>query len=152
MRCAITWNTFEIPSSTVAGLTVNVLARQIHGWPRRSPEGQIDVARIAELKKAIARTGVFELKGHCYLVPDAAVDCVMLDFGENRQMLYWDEVEAPNYGINSSGKPHHASFKKRWKEVNALALQAIPKEAQRYNERFERPPESWRLKPAIQSE
>jgi hypothetical protein len=39
-----------------------------------------------------------------------------------------------------------------WKEVNRLALNAIPKESQPYTNRFQRPPESWRLKKPIQSE
>jgi hypothetical protein len=36
--------------------------------------------------------------------------------------------------------------------MNRLALDAIPKESQSYTNRFQRPPQSWRLKKPIQSE
>lgn len=91
------------------------------------------------------------MKGNCYLVPDAPVDCLLLDLGPKQQMLYWDEVENANYGINISPKAHHLKFKTCWKEVNKLALEAIPNKSQYHRERFSRPPKSWRLKEPIQS-
>src|SRR5207247_4694939 len=50
-------------------------------WEHELLQGRIEAARVTELKKALEETGVFELKGNCYLVPDAPVDCVMLDLG-----------------------------------------------------------------------
>jgi hypothetical protein len=105
-----------------------------------------------ELKKAIEKTGVIELKGNCYLVPDAPVDCVMLDLGGKQQMLYWDERESPNYGINITPTEQHLKFKSCWKEVNRLAVAVVPKDSKPYGEKFQRPPQSWRLKKPIQSE
>jgi hypothetical protein len=128
-----------------------VFADEPTKWSHNLREGTVDAASLDQLKKAIEATGVFKLKGTCYLVPDAAVDCMMLDFGDKQQMLYWDEVESASYGINISPKPHHLEFKKCWKEINKLALAAIPKESEPYKVRFQRPPESWRLKEAIQS-
>ena len=109
--------------------------------------GQVD-----QLKKAVEKTGVFELKGTCYLVPDAPVDCLLLDFGEKQQMLYWDEVETPGYGISIAPKPRHKKFMNYWKEVNKLALDAISGDSRPFAERFQLPPNSWRLKKPIQSE
>jgi hypothetical protein len=129
-----------------------VFARDASKWNHELLEGRIDAARMDELKKAIEKTGVFELKGNCYLVPDAPVDCVMLDFGGKQQMLYWDEREQPGYGINISPKEQHLKFMSCWKAVNRLALEATPKESQPHGEKFQRPPQSWRLKRPIQSE
>ena len=129
-----------------------VFAKDPKKWGHELLEGRIDAVRVAELKKALEGTGVFELKGNCYLVPDAPVDCVMLDLGAKQQMLYWDEVESANYGINIFPKAHHLKFKSCWKEVNKLALGAIPRQSQPHTQRFSRPPKSWRLKRAIQSE
>jgi hypothetical protein len=67
-------------------------------------------------------------------------------------MLYWDEREQPGYGINISPKEQHLKFMSCWKEVNRLALEAIPKESKPHGEKFQRPPQSWRLKRPIQSE
>ena len=128
-----------------------VFARDPAKWDHDLLEGRIDATQVKELKQAIGATGVFELKGNCYLVPDAPVDCVMLDINGKQQMLYWDEVESPGYGINIQPTETHLKFKSTWKEVNRLALQAAPKDAQPYPNRFERPPESWRLKRPIQS-
>jgi hypothetical protein len=129
-----------------------VFAKDASKWSHELLEGRIEAARRDELKKAIDKTGVFELKGNCYLVPDAPVDCVMLDFGGKQQMLYWDERESPNYGINITPTEQHLKFKSCWKEVNRLALEAVPKESQPHGEKFQRPPPSWRLKRPIQSE
>jgi len=129
-----------------------VFAKDPKKWGHEILDGRIEAARIVELKKALEGTGAFELKGNCYLVPDASVDCVMLDLGAKQQMMYWDEVEKANYGINISPKAHHLYFKRCWKEVNKLALGAIPQQSKPHGGRFSRPPKSWRLKPPIQSE
>jgi hypothetical protein len=129
-----------------------VFAKDPGKWSHDLREGRIDAAQLAELKQAVQKTGVFELKGTCYLVPDAPVDCVMIEVGGKQQMLYWDERETPGYGINIAPKEQHLKFIRCWKEMNRLALDAIPKESQSYTNRFQRPPQSWRLKKPIQSE
>jgi hypothetical protein len=129
-----------------------VFAKDTSKWNHELLEGRIDSARLDELKKEIEKTGVFELKGTCYLVPDAPVDCEMLEFGGKQQMLYWDEVETAGYGINIAPKERHLKFKSCWKEVNRLALKAVPKESQPHGEKFQGPPQSWRLKRPIQSD
>jgi hypothetical protein len=128
-----------------------LFAKNTQQWGDELLEGRIEVERVTELKKTIKAAGIFELKGNCYLVPDAPTDCVMVDFGEEQQLLYWDEVETSGYGINISPKPQHKKFKQCWKDVNRLALECIPKESKTYLKRFERP-SSWILKKAIQSE
>lgn len=129
-----------------------VFAKDSKKWNHELLEGRIGPERMAQLKTAIEGTGAFALKENCYLVPDAPVVCVMLNFDSKQQMLYWDEVETANYGINISPKPHHLKFMNCWKEVNTLALAAIPKQSQPHAQRFTRPPNSWRLKRPIQSE
>ena len=129
-----------------------VFAKDAGKWNHELLEGPIEPARMDELKQAIEQTGVFELKGNCYLVPDAPVDCVMLDFGGKQQMLYWDERESPGYGINITPTEQHLKFKSCWKEVNRLAREAVPKVSQPHGEKFQRPPPAWRLKKPIQSE
>lgn len=114
-------------------------------------QGRIDPAQVAALKAGLVNTGVFDLKGTSYLVPDAPCICMMVNLGNKRQMLYWDEVEAPGYGINIDPKPHHRAFIRSWKEVNRLAVQAIPDRSVPLEEHFQ-PPQSWYLKRPIQSE
>ena len=128
-----------------------LFAKNINKWGHDLFEGRIEKTRVAELKKAIKAAGIFDLKGNCYLVPDAPKDCLMADFGKEQQILYWDEVETPGYGINISPSPQNKKFKQCWKNVNRLALESIPKESKAYTNRFERP-SSWILKKPIQSE
>jgi hypothetical protein len=120
-------------------------------WGHDLLRGKISPTRVARLKTALAATGVFDLKGTCYLVPDAPKDCLMVDLGDKQQMLCWDEVEAPNYGINYSPEPQHLEFKRCWKVINYLALVALPDEGETVTKRFQ-VPESWYLKRAVQSE
>ena len=49
-----------------------VFAKDTEKWGHSLLEGTIATYRIKLLKKALSDTGVFDLKGHCYLVPDAA--------------------------------------------------------------------------------
>lgn len=128
------------------------LAKDPSKWDREFQTGKISQARIAQLKKAILDSGVFELRGTTYLVPDAPTDCIMIDLGEKTQMLYWDEREMPGYGINVNPKPRHVEFMRCWKMVNHLALLACPDQFAPGTQVFNAAPRSWRLKPPIQSE
>jgi hypothetical protein len=121
-----------------------VFARDPNVWNHDLLIGQISTQAMAKLKQDIRLTGVFDLKGHCYLVPDAPVDCVMLSFG-NSQMLYWDEIEHASHGINGDPKPEHLAFKKAWWDVNRLLLTALPVHARTLQARFQRPPKEWYL-------
>ena len=129
-----------------------VFARDPNVWNHDLLLGQLSAQALSKLKQDIRQTGVFELKGHCYLVPGAPVDCVMVSFGGSKQMLYWDEVENDSYGININPKPQHIAFKKAWWEVNQLVLSALPHQARKLEARFQRPPKEWYLKRMIQSE
>lgn len=120
-------------------------------WNHELRRGKMSPSRVARLKAALSDTGVFDLKGTCYLVPDAACDCLMVDLGGKQQMLYWEEVETPGYGINIAPKQHHLDFKRCWKAINHLALVALPDEGEVVKERV-RVPQSWYLKRAVQSE
>jgi hypothetical protein len=121
-------------------------------WGHELQQGHLSASRVARLKAALGDSGVFHLKGTCYLVPDAPVDCLLVDLGgKQQQLLYWDEVEAPNYGINIDPKPSHLEFKRCWKAVNHLALVALPDEGEAVKEHIQ-VPKSWYLKEAIQSE
>jgi hypothetical protein len=128
-----------------------VFARDPNIWNHDLLIGQLSAQALATLQEDIRQTGVFELKGHCYLVPDAPVDCIMLGFSGWQQMLYWDEVENKLSGINYNPKPHHLVFKKAWWEVNRLVLSALPRVARKLEARFD-PPKKWYLKKTIQSE
>jgi hypothetical protein len=120
-------------------------------WGHALRRAKLPLVRVARLKAALADSGIFDLRGTCYLVPDGPIDCLMLDLGDKRQMLYWDEVEAPGYGINIDPKPHHLEFKRCWKMVNHLALVALPDAGEAVKERFQIP-QAWYLKRAIQSD
>jgi hypothetical protein len=129
-----------------------VFAKDPAKWGHELQRGNLSAARVARLKAALAYTGVFDLKGTCYLVPDAPVDCLLVDLGgEKRQILYWDEVETLGYGINIDPKPHHLDFKRCWKAVNHLALVALPDDGEAVKERIQ-VPKSWYIKWAVQSE
>ncbi len=113
--------------------------------------GRLSLSELEELNQEIRGTGIFDLKGHCYLVPDARVMCLLSVLDGKKQLLYWDEVEQPNYGINSNPKPHHLQFMKVWKLTNHLALAAIPAKSVPLESKLFIP-DSWYVKRAIQSE
>jgi hypothetical protein len=120
-------------------------------WGHELRRGKIAASRVRRLKAALGDSGIFELKHTCYLALDAPMDCLMVDLGDMKQMLYWNELEKPGYEINAIPKPVHLEFKRIWKAVNHLGLVALPDEGETVKERF-RVPESWYLKRAIQSE
>jgi hypothetical protein len=120
-------------------------------WNHELRRGRISAARMSRLKAALADSGVFDLQGNCYLVPSAPQDCLIVELAGKQQMLFWDERESPNYGINIDPRPHHLQFNRCWKHVNHLALLALPDEGEAVDARIEIP-ESWHLKEPIQSE
>ena len=107
---------------------------------------------LAKLKADVVQTGVFDLEGHCYLVPDASVISLLANVDGRQQLLYWDEVETPGYGINIDPKPRHLAFKKAWRTVNSLALALRPSESSPWVDEKPEPPAAWYFKQAIQSE
>jgi hypothetical protein len=117
-------------------------------WKHDLVRGRIAPYRIERLKRALRESGVFELKGHCYLGPDLPTDCIAIDLGEQKQMLYWYEGQT----AWMQGKPHRMEFIRCWNAVNHLALVACPDQFEPVSDRFPRPPDSWYLKKAIQSE
>jgi len=125
-----------------------VFAKDPSKWSHDLLQGRIAAYRVERLKKALLETGVFELKGNAYLGPDAPTDCITIELGEKKQMLYWWE----NQMSWMQDKPHRLEFVRCWKAANALALVACPDQFEIVSERFKRPPESWYLKKAIQSE
>ena len=122
-----------------------VFARDPNVWGHDLMIGQVPEEAIVRLKQSLRDAGVFELREHSYLVPDASVYCTMLAFGGDRQMLYWDEVEQDGYGINIDPKPHDLTFKKVWWEVNRLALSILPGRAKKLDAQFQDPPKTWYL-------
>jgi hypothetical protein len=129
-----------------------VLAKDAKTWNHDLRLGTIPQERVKELKHKISGTGVFGLKGYCYLVPDAPVICLVASFGDEKQILYWDEVEQPHYGINVDPKPHHLAFIKAWKAVNKAGISYLPDKHEELGEGFVKPPAQWFVKRAIQSD
>jgi hypothetical protein len=80
-------------------------------------------------------------------VPDAPVHCLLANADGKQQLLYWDEREMPNYGINVDPKPESIAFKDCWKQVKAAGLKRLKKDLPELpaTESF-RPPNSWKLK------
>jgi hypothetical protein len=112
----------------------------------------VTTEKVEKLKQDLEETGIFDLKGYCYLVPDAPVLCILVNSGGRQQILYWDERELPGYGININPKPQHLAFKKAWHSVNALALSLRPPDSALLEDNLPEPPDTWYVKRAIQSE
>ena len=118
-------------------------------WGHDLRSGRIPAYRVERLKEALIDTGVFELKGHCYLGPHLPIDCIMIDLGKKRrQQLYW--LEGQTGWMRS--KPHRMQFVRAWSAVNNLGLIACPDTFKESEDSFTSVPESWHLKKAIQSE
>jgi hypothetical protein len=128
-----------------------VFAKDPAKWGGELHRGRVASYRIDRLKKAISASDIFSLKGNCYLVPSGGVDCLIVQIGEKKQMLYWDEVELAGYGININPKPHHLEFMRCWKQLNSLGLVACPDQSEATLEKFA-PGRSWYFKETIQSE
>jgi len=116
-------------------------------WGHELQTGRIAAYRVARLKAALADSGVFALKGHCYLGPDLPVDCIMVDAGGKQQTLYW--VEGVTEWMTTPGRKE---FVRAWTTVNHLALLPCPDDAKLAEEGFVGRPASWYLKEKIQSE
>ena len=119
-------------------------------WGNELKASKLSSSRVARLKAALADTGVFDLKGTCYMSLHGPLNCLIVDLGQKKQMLSWDENEDPETGINFNPKFHHLEFKRCWKAVNHLGLVALPDDGEKVKEQFD--PKSWHLKPAVQSE
>jgi hypothetical protein len=128
-----------------------VFAKDPKRWDGELQRGRVASYRIDRLKQAISASDIFSLKGNCYLLPDGGVDCLIAQIGDKKQMLYWDEVESPNYGINVDPKPQHLEFMRCWKHLNSLGLVACPDQCEAMPEKFAAG-RSWYFKDAIQSE
>ncbi|MFO0550727.1 MAG: hypothetical protein U0271_20200 [Polyangiaceae bacterium] len=128
-----------------------VFANPADTWGAPLREALLDQAAMKALTSDLEQTGVFDLPGNTYLVPDAPVLVTVVRARGREQILYWDEVETANYGININPKPQHLAFKKAWKAVSDLVRARIPTDSKPFSAPFA-PPETWYLKPAVQSE
>jgi len=148
------WQSYAAPGLRVAVWPDGrvVFARDPNAWGRELFLGQLSQPALKSLKIALRKMGVFSLKGTCYLVPDGSQKCIMLSFDGMKQMLYWDEVENPSYGINVNSKQQHIAFKKAWWEVTKIILTTLPPHAKRLTTHFKGAPREWYIKPTIQSE
>lgn len=126
-----------------------VFARDPNQWSQDLQIGRISGKAMEELTGKILKTGVFELKRDEYLVPDAPSHKMLLSIAGWRKVLGWDEVDMEHYGISVNPNPDSNAFKKAWREVNLLAVAALPKESEKLNKRFENPPRDWYRKEAI---
>ncbi len=128
-----------------------VFAKDASSWDGPLLEGKLTESALKALSDNLAKTAVFDLRGTTYLVPDAPVLVTLVRIGGREQILYWDEVEAPNYGINTHPKPHHIEFKKTWRAVTDAVKSSLPASSKPFTGTFA-PPQTWYIRPAIQSE
>ena len=127
--------------------------RDLENDGNRLRTGKIPKEQVALLKKQIQISGIFELKGNCYLVPDAPVHCMIAVVDGKQQMLFWDEREIPGYGINSNPKPQHLAFIRAWKQAKAAGIKQLGGSlTDLAGVQTFRPPDAWYLKKPIQSE
>ena len=117
--------------------------------------GKLRPADVVSLKERVRAMGVLDLSRNSYLRPDEPWCCLLLDFGEQKQMLYWDEEELVWYW--NEGQPMHGTlpkgdFKRSWVQVNLLALSLAPKDATRVEEGFRGALSSWYIKQPSQEE
>jgi hypothetical protein len=115
------------------------------GMPLRA--GTITLEQVALLKKQVNASGIFGLKRDGYIVPDAPVHCLLANADGKQKLLYWDERDTPNYGINVDPPPEAIAFKECWKQVKAAGLKRLKKDLPELpaTESFS-PPKSWKLK------
>jgi hypothetical protein len=128
-----------------------IFAEDRRSWQGPLRQGQVDPESLKGLFREVAATGVFDLPGNTYLVPDAPVLVTLVRIAGREQILYWDEVEAKNYGINIQPKPHHLAFKKTWFAITRALDEHLPKESSPLLTAFA-PPTNWYVKEAVQSE
>ena len=109
--------------------------------------GTITAEQVATLKNQVTGSGIFELKVTAAAVPDAPLHCLIASVDGKKQMLYWDEVEMPGYGINSNPTPQDLAFIACWKQVKAAGLKRLKKDLHEVSpsQTFS-PPKSWYLK------
>ena len=120
-------------------------------WDTPLREGKLDDDAVQAIAAALERSGVFDLRGTCYLVPDAPVLATLVRVGDREQILYWDEVVTAGFGINIQPKPQHVAFKKTWQEISDLMKARTPRVSTPLDLAFA-PPPTWYVEDAIQSE
>ena len=128
-----------------------VFAEDRASWDSPLREGRVDAVQVKAILEKATSTGVFDLRGETYLVPDAPVLVTLVRVGERQRILYWDEVEAAGYGINIDPKPHHMAFKQTWHALTRTLVEALPPRSTTLSISFQ-PPPTWYLKDAIQSD
>jgi hypothetical protein len=124
-------------------------------WGTNLFHGRLRAADLVLLKERVRATGIMDLTRNSYLRPDEPWCCLLLDFGAQKQLLYWDEDELHYYW--NERQPVHGSlpagnFKRCWAQVNLLALSFLPKEAHAAKEGFKGAPDLWYIKQPSQEE
>lgn len=127
-----------------------VFLRDEKRWDGPQAMVRLTPAATKKLLNDIVASGVFALEGDTYLVPDAPTLAILVRDGARQRMLYWDEVDSANYGINVDPQPRHLAFKKTWRAISQSLLAARPKAAATLRVPLI-PPPAWRVQPPIQS-
>jgi hypothetical protein len=128
-----------------------VFAKESEKEARPLRRGRIAAYRVARLKQALIDSGVFKLKGNCYLVPDAGRICMMVQVGADQQTLYWDEVKESTFRTELNPHSNHLKMIQCWEALNSLGLVACPDQFESTTEKV-RPQETWYLMPGIQTD
>lgn len=115
-----------------------LFAKDPSKWGHELRKGMIAVDRGSQLRKAIHESGIFSLKQTNYLPVDAPTDCMMVDLGTKRQILYSDES-----GLLRENNPKLQELKHCWTLINQMALLACPTQSESAKGRLMKTPESW---------
>ncbi len=112
-------------------------------WSGKLRTGTLRREEVERLKRALQATPVFQIKDDAHTMPDGPIICLMVRLGKQEQVLYWDEIESSNTGIDLSPTEAKTQFKQCWKMMNQLALDARPQESKKVEEPFRPPPRTW---------
>ncbi len=123
-----------------------LFAKEAPKWGTNLFLGRLKPGELTALKDRVRATGILDLGRTSYLVPDDAVYCLLVDLGDKRQLLYWNEDELRYYWNEDTSVPGTViagDFKRCWVKVNRLALSAAPASSSKTEEGFKGAPKSW---------
>lgn len=95
-------------------------------WNHELCCGKLPTERIARLKAAIGESGIFSVSMTGHLVPDTPRDILMVNCSGRTKVLFWDEIDIPESGINAFPTTESIEFKRCWKTVGHLATLSLP--------------------------
>jgi hypothetical protein len=119
-------------------------------WDYGIRRGRLSLEDVAAIKEEILVADLFDLPATCYLVDDGAIVCTLVNMDGRSAILYWNEYES---SLRAAQPQNAAAFQKAWTKLNSIVCAALNGTMESVDGiETMKVPQSWYIKPMIQSE